>query len=63
MGESCEHSSTFIFDWIFFILAGKEDMRDSLNEFEFWQICKKVTIFDRRQNLVFAQYLENELTD
>ena len=25
----------FIFDWIFFILAGNEDMRKSYNEFEF----------------------------
>ena len=38
-------------------------MLDSLAEFEFWQICNRVTALDLRQNLVFAQYLENELTD
>ena len=27
------------FDWIFFILAGIEDMHESLDEFEFQQIC------------------------
>ena len=63
MGESCEHSSAFIFDWIFFILASNEDMRDSLDDFEFWHFCNRVTALDWRQNLVFAQYLENELTD
>ena len=29
--------SLMIFDWIFFILAGNEDMHDSLDEFKFWQ--------------------------
>ena len=38
-------------------------MRDSLDEFEFWQICNTVTALDWRQSLVFAQYLEKELTD
>ena len=57
------HSSAFIFDWMFFVLAGNEDMHGSLNEFEFWQICNRVTALDRRQNIVFAQYLENKLTD
>ena len=33
--KSCEHSSAFIFNWIFFILAGIEDMHESLDEFEF----------------------------
>ena len=28
----------------------------------FSQICNRITALDRRQNLVFAQYLENELT-
>ena len=40
-------------------------MRDSLamDEFEFWQICNRATALDRRQNLVFAKYLDNKLTD
>ena len=38
-------------------------MHESLDEFEFRQICNRVTALDWRQNLVFAQYLENELTD
>ena len=51
--------SACIFNWIFFILAGIEDMHESLDDFEFQQICNRVTALDRRQNLVFAQYLEN----
>ena len=40
MGKCCEHSSAFIFDRIFFILAGNEniyneDMHKSSDEFEF----------------------------
>ena len=35
MEESCEHSSSFIFDWINLILEGNEDMLKSLNEFKF----------------------------
>ena len=35
-------------------------MHDSLDEFEFRQICNRVMALDLRQNLVFAQYLENE---
>ena len=31
----CDHASTFIFDWNFFILAGHKDMHKSLNELEF----------------------------
>ena len=46
MGESCEHSSSFIFDLINLILAGKEDMHESLDEFEFRQICNRVTALD-----------------
>ena len=38
-------------------------MHESLDEFEFRQICNRVTALDLRQNLVFAQYLENVLTD
>ena len=35
MEESCEHSSSFIFDWINLILAGNEDKYESLDEFKF----------------------------
>ena len=35
MELSCELSSSFIFDWINLILAGNEDMHESLNEFKF----------------------------
>ena len=34
-------------------------MHESLDEFEFQQICNRVTVLDLRQNLVFAKYLEN----
>ena len=34
MGKSCDHSSSFIFDWFFFILAGNEDNHKNLDEFE-----------------------------
>ena len=40
--------------------ACNEDMHESLDEFEFRQICNRVTALDLRENLVFAQYLENE---
>ena len=30
----CEHYSAFIFDWMFFILAGNEDIHRSLDDFE-----------------------------
>ena len=33
-------------NWIFFILAGIEDMHESLDEFEFRQICNRVTALD-----------------
>ena len=33
--KCCEHSSSFIFDRIFFILAGKEDNHNISEEFEF----------------------------
>ena len=35
-----------MFDLINLILAGKEDMRESLDEFEFRQICNIVTALD-----------------
>ena len=64
MGENLLHSSAFIFNWIFFIFAGNEDMHESLDEEKFLQIFNRVTAHDWRQNLVFAQYLKkNELTD
>ena len=44
LAPSC--SSSFIFDLINLILAGKEDMHESLDEFEFWQICNRVTALD-----------------
>ena len=37
MGKSCDHSSSFIFDWFFFILAGNEDNDNISNGFEIWQ--------------------------
>ena len=45
-GRNLEQSSAFIFNWIFFILAGIEDMHISLDEFEFRQICNRVTALD-----------------
>ena len=44
--KSCEHSSAFIFNCIFFILAGNVDMHESLDELEFRQICNRVTALD-----------------
>ena len=35
-----------MFDLINLILAGKEDMHESLDEFEFRQICNRVTALD-----------------
>ena len=35
-GKFCEHSSSFIFESIILILAGNEDMHESLDEFKFW---------------------------
>ena len=37
-------------------------MHERLDELEFRQISNRVTVLDRRQNYVFAQYLEKELT-
>ena len=33
--KCCDHSSAFIFKWIFFFLAGNKDNHKSLDEFEF----------------------------
>ena len=47
MGEkSCEHSGAIILNWIFFIITGIEDMHESFDELEFWQICNRVTALD-----------------
>ena len=35
MGKCCDHSSAFIFGWIFPILAGMEDINESFDEFDF----------------------------
>ena len=37
MGEYCNHSNAFSFEWIFFILAYNKDNYLSLDEFEFRQ--------------------------
>ena len=29
MGKSCDNSSSFIFDWFFFIIAGNKDIQKS----------------------------------
>ena len=42
MGKSCEHSSSFIFHWIFFILAGNKDSNKSLDGFEIRQEWTRV---------------------
>ena len=58
----CEHSRTYIFDWIFFIFLGNEDNQQVWTEFEFWPDGTKgyrVIALERCQKLVFAQYLEN----
>ena len=44
--KSREHSRAFIFNWIFFVLAGNEDMHESLDEIEFQQICNRVMALD-----------------
>ena len=62
----CEHSSAYIFDWIFFIFSGNEDNQQVWTEFEFWPDRTKrcrVTALDKCQKLVFAQYLENGWTE
>ena len=37
MGKPCDHSSSFIFDWIFFILAGDKNSHNVSNGFEIQQ--------------------------
>ena len=62
----CEHSSAYIFDWIFFIFSGIEDNHQVWTEFEFWpdptKRCK-VTALDKCPKLVFAKYFENGWTE
>ena len=38
MGKFSDHSSAFIFDWIFLVLAGKEEIHESLVCLNFGQI-------------------------
>ena len=63
----CEHSSAYIFDWIFFIFLGNEDNQQVCTEFKFLPDRTKgrcrVTALDKCQKLVFAQYLENGWTE
>ena len=62
----CEHSSAYIFDWIFFIFSGNKDNQQVWTEFEFWPDRTKrcrVTALDKCQKLVFAKYLENGWTE
>ena len=40
------NTSSFIFDLINLILAGKADMHESLDEFEFRRICNRVIALD-----------------
>ena len=37
---------SFLIVFFFFILAGIEDMHESLDEFEFHQICNRATALD-----------------
>ena len=62
----CDHSSAYIFDWIFFIFSGNEDNHQVWTEFEFWPDQTKrcrVTALDKFPKLVFAKYLENGWTE
>ena len=38
MGKSCDHSSSFVFDCFFFILAGNEDNHKISNGLKFGKI-------------------------
>ena len=40
-GKPCDHSSCFIFDWFFFILAGNEDNYKILDGLEIGQYPTK----------------------
>ena len=41
MGKTCDHSSSFIFDWFFLILAGNKDNYRILDWFEIGQYPMK----------------------
>ena len=41
MGKACLHFYSAILDWILFILAGNDNIHESLDEFE---ICLDLTI-------------------
>ena len=61
----CEHSSAYIFDWIFFF-SGNEDNQQVWTEFEFWPDRTKNAELQpliKFQKLVFAQYHENVWTE
>ena len=38
MGKCCCHFFSAVFEWIHFIVAGKDDIHESLDEFEIGQI-------------------------
>ena len=38
VGKNCHHIFSNVFDWIHFILADKDDIHKSLNEFEIWRV-------------------------
>ena len=60
MGEFCEHSSAFIFNWIFFILAGIDDMHESLDEFEFGKFATELLpLIDVRIEFLFNIFKTN----
>ena len=41
MGKTCDHSSSFIFDWFFFLLAGNKDTHKISNGFAIGQYPTK----------------------
>ena len=36
MGKGCLHFFSAVLDWILFILAGNDNIQESLDEFEIW---------------------------
>ena len=36
MGKGCLHFFSAVLDWILFILAGNDNIHESLDEFEIW---------------------------
>ena len=47
-GYCCDHSSAFIFDWIFFMIAGKKGNYKSLDGFEIWPFQTGSTTIRRK---------------